>query len=71
MPHIYKGETCVVFSAFNTMSSVKSAIEQAFPSTITETEKVKALKAFTFDATSSDQVLTSDHGVKMSDTDNW
>jgi hypothetical protein len=55
------------------MSSVKSAIEQAFSSstTITETEKVKALQACTFDPTSSDQVLTSDHGVKMSDTDNW
>ena len=57
------------------MSSVKSAIEQAFSTTtgtgITETEKVKALQACTFDATSSDQVLTSDHGVKMSDTDNW
>ena len=55
------------------MSSVKSAIEQAFSTTTgnTETEKVKALQACTFDATSSDQVLTSDHGVKMSDTDNW
>lgn len=57
------------------MSSVKSALEQAFSnsksSNITETEKVKALQACTFDATSSDQVLTSDHGVKMSDTDNW
>lgn len=53
------------------MSSVKSAIEQAFSTPITETEKVKALQDCTFDATSSDQVLTSDHGVKMSDTDNW
>lgn len=53
------------------MSSVKSAIEQAFSSTVTETKKVKALQASTFDATSSDQLLTSDHGVKMSDTDNW
>ena len=55
------------------MTSVKSAIKQTFSSSsnITETEKVKALQACTFDATSSDQVLTSDHGVKMSDTDNW
>lgn len=55
------------------MSSVKSALEQAFStsSNITETEKVKALQACTFDATSSDQALTSDHGVKLSDTDNW
>ena len=60
-----------LFPVFNTMSSIKSAIEQTFSSTITETEKVKALQACTLDATSSDQVLTSDHGVKMSDTDNW
>ncbi|KAF8810089.1 catalase [Phlegmacium glaucopus] len=49
------------------MSSIKDSIKQAFS---TETEKVKALEACTID-TSGDQVLTSDHGVKMSDTDNW
>ena len=57
------------------MSSLKDTIqvglEQTFSSNPTETEKVKALQACTFDATSSDQVMTSDHGVKMSDTDNW
>ena len=54
------------------MSSVKKAMKQAFSTaTVTETEKVKALQACTIDATSSDQVLTSDHGVKLSDTDNW
>ena len=56
------------------MSSVKKAMKQAFSTPTvseTETEKVKALQACTFDAMSSDQVLTSDHGVKLSDTDNW
>ena len=65
----------IVSSAFDTMSSIKSAVKQTFSSNLnitdSETEKVKALQACTFDATSSDQVLTSDHGVKMSDTDNW
>ena len=49
---------------------MSSGIKQAFP-IVTDTEKVKALQACTIDGTSSDQVLTSDHGVKMSDTDNW
>ena len=57
------------------MSSLKDTIqvglEQTFSSNPTETEKIKALQACTFDATSRDQVMTSDHGVKMSDTDNW
>jgi hypothetical protein len=54
------------------MSSLKSALGALSSNpTLTETEKIKALRPFTFDATSSDQVLTSDHGVKMSDTDNW
>ena len=40
---------------------------QGFSSNTTETEKIKALQACTLMLR---QVMTSDHGVKMSDTDN-
>jgi hypothetical protein len=58
-------------SSSSLKSAIKDGLGQAFSFNTTETEKIKSLQACTFDATSSDQVLTSDHGVKMSDTDNW
>lgn len=55
------------------MSSITSALKSAATSavnTFTETAKIKDLQRDTLQS-DRDKVLTTDHGVKVSDTDNW
>lgn len=52
-----------------TMSSIGSTVKHAFDNVV-NTAKVKDLANNTVDITSSSG-LTTDHGVKVSDTDNW
>jgi catalase len=55
------------------MSSIASALRTAATSavtTFTETAKIKDLQKDTVEC-NGDKVLTTDHGVKISDTDNW
>lgn len=51
------------------MSSVGSAVKQAFTS-VTQSAKVADLQRDTIDPSSHND-LTTDHGVKVSDTDSW
>lgn len=50
-------------------SSIGSAIKQAF-SSVTDSAKIKDLQSDMVQASESSE-LTTDHGVKVSDTDNW
>jgi len=52
------------------MSSIASTFKHAFDNITPENVKVKDLSTDTVEITSSSG-LTTDHGVKISDTDNW
>ena len=53
----------------STLSTVSEAVKDVLGS-ITATDKIKDLKRDTVEAKPG-SILTTDHGVKVRDTDNW